>query len=76
MTMKLRIPQATKRGYVEVATYGAFDWNYPSSLTRRGRVQWNCGDVSPTICCQNEIYVYEPDTTEPRTRRNEQDDKG
>lgn len=43
MTMKLRIPQATKRGYVEVEPYGAFDWNYPSSLTRRGRVQGEGG---------------------------------
>lgn len=41
--MKLRIPQATKRGYVEVEPYGAFDWNYPSSLTRRGRVQGEGG---------------------------------
>jgi len=37
--MNLRIPQATKKGYIEVEPYGAFDWTYPSSLTRRGRVQ-------------------------------------
>lgn len=71
--MKLRIPQATKRGYVEVVPYGAFDWNYPSSLTRRGRVQGG-GNISPTICCQNEIYVYEPDTIKPNGRWDVQTD--
>ena len=37
--MNLKIPQATDKGYVEVEPYGAFDWTYPNSLTRRGRVQ-------------------------------------
>ncbi len=58
--MKLKIPQATKKGYVEVDPYGAFDWTYPESLTRRGRVQGRGGQICPTIMCQNEIYVYEP----------------
>lgn len=71
--MNLKIPQATKKGYVEVCPYGAFDWNYPSSLTRRGRVQGG-GNVSPTICCQNEIYVYEPNTTKPNGRWDMQTD--
>ena len=53
------MPQATSKGYIEVKPYGAFDWSYPNSLTRRGRVQGNHGDISPTIMCQNEIYVYE-----------------
>lgn len=57
--MKLKIQQATSKGYIEVKPYGAFDWSYPSSLTRRGRVQGDHGDISPTIMCQNEIYVYE-----------------
>lgn len=57
--MNLKIPQATSKGYIEVKPYGAFDWSYPSSLTRRGRVQGDHGDISPTIMCQNEIYVYE-----------------
>ena len=55
--MNLKIPQATSKGYIEVKPYGAFDWSYPDSLTRRGRVQGDHGDISPTIMCQNEIYV-------------------
>ena len=35
----LRIPQATKQGYVEVQPGGLFDMSYPESKTRRGRVQ-------------------------------------
>lgn len=35
----LKIPQATGKGYIEVEPYGAFDWTYPNSRTRRGRVQ-------------------------------------
>ena len=57
--MNLKIPQATSKGYIEVKPYGAFDWSYPDSLTRRGRVQGDHGDISPTIMCQNEILVYE-----------------
>ena len=55
--MNLKIPQATSKGYIEVKPYGAFDWSYPESLTRRGRVQGDHGDIAPTIMCQNEIYV-------------------
>ena len=40
----LKIPQATKKGYVEVHVGGCFDWTYPGSLTRRGRVQGG-GDI-------------------------------
>lgn len=57
--MNLKIPQATKKGYIEVMPYGAFDWLYPSSLTRRGRVQGKGGQICPTIMCENEILVYE-----------------
>lgn len=56
---KLRIPQATKRGYVECPVGGCFDWSYPGSPTRRGRIQ-DGGMVCPTLCaCEPEIYVYE-----------------
>lgn len=59
MSQSLKIPQATKQGYIEIAPGGAFDWSYPTSLTRRGRVQEG-GAVSPTITCNPEsIYVYE-----------------
>ena len=39
MSLKLKIPQATERGFIEVEPNGAFDFNYPTSKTRRGRVQ-------------------------------------
>ena len=55
--MNLKIPQATNKGYIEVKPYGAFDWSYPDSMTRRGRVQGDGGDIAPTIMCQNEILV-------------------
>lgn len=44
----LRIRQATKQGYIEVQEGGVFDGSYPTSTTRRGRVQ-DGGEVSPTL---------------------------
>ena len=56
----LRIPQATKLGWIEVRPGGVFDWSYPTSKLRRGRVQGEYGDISPTITCNPEcLYVYE-----------------
>lgn len=49
----LRIPQATKQGYVEVQPGGLFDMSYPESKTRRGRVQEG-GKVSPTLMASGE----------------------
>lgn len=57
---KVRIKQATRKGYAEVGEYGCFDMSYPDSDTRRGRVQEN-GDVTPTLTAQNiEIGVVVP----------------
>lgn len=58
--MKLCIPQATEQGYIEVEPNGAFDYAYPTSKTRRGRVQMG-GVITPTITCAGAelIYVYE-----------------
>lgn len=56
--MKLCIPQATEKGFIEVEPNGAFDWAYPTSKTRRGRVQMG-GAVTPALTCSTEIYVYE-----------------
>ena len=39
MSRKLRIRQATEKGYIEVPEGGVFDGTYATSLTRRGRVQ-------------------------------------
>ena len=60
MSLKLKIPQATSKGFIEVEPNGAFDYAYPDSKTRRGRVQWG-GIITPTITCvgSENIYVYE-----------------
>lgn len=42
------IKQATKKGYIECENGGVTDLSYPSSKTRRGRVQ-ECGTICPTI---------------------------
>lgn len=42
------IKQATKKGYIECELPGCADLSYPSSTTRRGRVQ-DGGQTSPTI---------------------------
>ena len=42
------IKQATKKGYIECELPGCADLSYPSSTTRRGRVQEN-GQICPTI---------------------------
>ena len=42
------IKQATKKGYIECELPGCADLSYPTSTTRRGRVQDN-GQTSPTI---------------------------
>lgn len=35
---KVRIKQATQKGYIECTVGGVADLSYPSSKTRRGRV--------------------------------------
>lgn len=53
----LKIPQATKKGYIEVPVGGIFDASYPNSKTRRGRYQ---GGLCPTLTAgEPEIYVFE-----------------
>lgn len=56
--MKLKIPQATKKGYIEIEPGGVFDAAYPDSKTRRGRVQGG-GKICPTIMCSSELLLYE-----------------
>lgn len=51
--MKIKIPQATKQGYIEINMGGVYDGSYPTSKTRRGRVQ-DGGDICPTITCNCE----------------------
>lgn len=55
----VEIPQATKKGYVELEIPGVADLSFPNSKTRRGRVQEG-GTVSPTIMANNqELCVFE-----------------
>lgn len=54
---KLRIPQATDTGYIEVPVGGVFDWSYPKSATRRGRYSEGlCPTLMSSAC---EIYYFE-----------------
>lgn len=48
MNAVIQIPQATKKGYIECEQNGVADLSYPTSTTRRGRVQDN-GNISPTL---------------------------
>jgi DNA (cytosine-5)-methyltransferase 1 len=45
---RVAIKQATKKGYIECEVGGVADLSYPTSKTRRGRVQ-DGGNISPTI---------------------------
>ena len=57
--MKLRIREATEKGYVEIEPGMVFDASYPDSGTRRGRLQGG-GEICPTLMSGNaEIYLYE-----------------
>lgn len=53
----IRIPQATAQGYVEIEPGSVFDWSYPNSKTRRGRLQDN-GQSSPTLTANGEPPSY------------------
>lgn len=55
----IRIPQATRQGYIECPIGGCFDASYLKSKYRRGRVQGG-GQICPTLMANEpEIYVYE-----------------
>lgn len=55
--MKLRVPQATAKGYIEVPPRGIFDFSYPDSIYRRGRVQGG-GKICPTIMANEGVLLY------------------
>lgn len=58
---KILIPQATKQGYIEMNIGGICDMSYPTSKTRRGRVQEN-GNISPTLTAtQQDVVIVEND---------------
>ena len=53
----LRIPQATKKGFIEVMAGSLFDMSYTKSKTRRGRVQEG-RTISPTLMASGETPCY------------------
>lgn len=48
----IKIKQATKQGYALCEVGGVADFVYPTSKTRRGRVQGG-GQICPTITSEN-----------------------
>ena len=53
---KVLIPQATKKGYIEMNLGGVCDLTYPNSKTRRGRVQED-GSICPTLTASKQEIV-------------------
>ena len=56
-TKILKVPQATKSGYIDMELPGIADLSYPSSKTRRGRVQEE-GKISPCIAATQQDICY------------------
>lgn len=55
----LYVPQGTKQGYAAVPDGGVFDMAFPTSKTRRGRVQEG-GSISPTVMSEgNTLMVFQ-----------------
>lgn len=50
------IKQATKDGYIACKNGGVFDCSYPTSKSRRGRVELG-GLISPTLTCNSNAIV-------------------
>lgn len=51
----IKIKQATKLGYIEMAPGGVVDLSFPKSKTRRGRCEED-GSISPTITTTGGLY--------------------
>lgn len=54
---ELLIRQATEQGYIVCPQYGVFDYTYPSSKLRRGRVQGG-GKITPAIMACETLAVW------------------
>lgn len=59
LSQTIEVKQATKEGSIPCEVGGVADLNYPSSKTRRGRVQGN-GQICPTLTTENIPSVLEP----------------
>lgn len=56
----MKIRNATKKGYIEVGRGGVFNYAFPDSKKRRGRVIEN-GTIAPTLDTSCEIGVITED---------------
>lgn len=52
---KIKIKQATKQGWIEMKVGGVADLSFPTSKTRRGRVEEE-GQIAPTITTTGGLY--------------------
>lgn len=57
----VRIKQANKQGYVDCEIGGVADFSYPSSTTRRGRVQ-DGGNTCPSLTAVGSEQIYRIDS--------------
>ena len=58
----IKIRQAVKKGYIEMESGQVCDTSYPTSKVRRGRVQGEYGNISPTVTCETGICrIYKED---------------
>ena len=64
----MKIKQATKQRFAIVRPGGVFDYTFPSSKTRRGRVIDN-GKVSPTLETTSTVAKLESEGKEIKARR-------
>lgn len=64
----MKIKQATKQGFAIVRPGGVFDYTFPSSKTRRGRVIDN-GNISPTLETSCSVAKLESEGKEFTVRR-------
>lgn len=55
---KIRIKQATKQGWIEMVAGGVADLSFPTSKTRRGRVEEE-GQIAPTITTTGGLYIID-----------------
>ena len=60
---KIKIRQATKLGYIEMEVGGVADLSFPTSKTRRGRVE-KAGTIAPTITTTGGLYKMDYDKEE------------
>ena len=65
LTEPLKIPQATKQGYIKCPVGGVFDASCPNSELRRGIVQEN-GEVSPALTTNSEGAILRYEGRKPK----------